>query len=333
MSEENAAPEVAETPIVETEAPVESEAIVKTSPETSEIASSLASEAAEDADLSPEEEAELEALVDEGLEDGDSAQEIAEMVETFKFKANGKDKEITLDWNDKEDIIRRLQLSEAAQPAMQKASEMEKLYETNQRRTKENPWEMLEELGLDPDELAEMRIQDRIEEMKKTPEQIAQEAMEQELAELREKFKLEKEEKEKSEYERLQVEQEKELEDQITQAIDATTQLSRSPYVVKRIADGMLHAMDNGFEDVTAQQIAPLVEKEIREEIQNMMDNMPSEYMEEFFGKKAMEKLRKQRLAKGKKIKQAKKIEETAKPAPKAEPRKRMTMKEFMKRK
>jgi hypothetical protein len=331
MSEENAATEVVENSIVENpendsvsedasiEAPVEDSA-------------DIAAEAAEEADLSPEEEAELEAIIDEAQEEGADAEDVVKLVETFKFKSNGKEKEVTIDWKDKASIIKQLELAAAAQPAMQKASEMEKLYEENQRRTKENPWDVIKELGLDPDELAEMRIQQRIDEMKKTPEQLAQESMEKELQELRDKVKKEKEDKEAAEFARLQQEQEKELENDIMEAIDATTQLSRSPYAIKRIADTMLHAMDNGYKDVTAKQVAPLVEKEIRNEIQSMIDNMPSEYMEEFFGKKAMEKLRKNRLAKAKQIKNAKKITETAKPQPKEEKKERISMKDFMKR-
>ena len=319
MSEENVAVE----PVEENVAPAE---------ESQEIETEVQDVDVED-DLTPEEEAELEAMVDESIEDGDSAEQIQEMIETFKFKANGKVKEVTLDWNNKEDIIRRLQLAEAAQPAMQKAAEYEKNFDLERKRLQEDPWAVLEELGIDPDELSESRIQQRIDQMKKTPEQIEQEKMEAELIELRAKIKKEKEEKEAENYKRLQAEQEKEISEQIEAAIDSTTQLSRSPYVVKRIADTMLYAMDKGYHDVTAQSVAPLVEKEIREEIRSMMENMPTELMEEFMGKSAMEKLRKSRLMKAQKIRAAKKIEETVKPVEKKEEKtETLTMKDFLRR-
>lgn len=321
MSEENVAAPAVEEPI----APIVEDAEIQPEIET-EVP-------AQEEELSAEEEAELEAMIDESLEDGDSNEEIKEMIETFKFKANGKEKEVVLDWNNKEDIIRRLQLAEAAQPAMQKASEYEKTIDQDRKRLQEDPWAILEELGLDADTLAEERIQNRINQMKKTPEQIAQEKMEAELNELRGKFKKEQEAKEEENYKRLQMEQEKEISEQIETAIDATTQLSRSPYVVKRIADTMLYAMDKGYNDVTAQQVAPLVEKEIREEIRSMMDNMPTELMEEFMGKNAMEKLRKNRLSRAKSIKTAKKIEEVVKPSEsKQEKEEKMSMRDFLKR-
>ena len=107
--------------------------------------------------------------VEEAIEEGASTEEVKELIETFKFKADGKDKEVTLDWNNKEDIIRRLQMAEAAPGALKRAAEIEKAYKNDVGRLQNDPWKVLEELGLDPDQLAEARITKQIEQMQKTP--------------------------------------------------------------------------------------------------------------------------------------------------------------------
>ncbi len=117
---------------------------------------------------------ELAADVEAAIEDGASEAEIKEMVETFKIKVNGEEKDVQLDWNDKDDIVRRLQMAEAGHGAMQHSAELERLFEQKMQSLYSNPWEMLKEIGLDPDELAETRIQEQIAQLQKSPEQIAQ---------------------------------------------------------------------------------------------------------------------------------------------------------------
>lgn len=240
----------------------------------------------------------VEDAVEEAIEEGASAEEIKEIIETFKFKANGQDKEVTLDWNNKEDIIRRLQMAEAAQPAMQRASELEKNFERSIQELMDNPWETLSELGLDPDALAEARIQQKIEELQKSPDQLAQEARDAELEELRQKLKSQEEEKEAIEIQQLQQAAEVDLDNEITEALSSTTELPKSPYVVKRIADAMMSAMKNGHDDVSAKDVLPWVEKEINEEMQQLFSAMPDKVLEKYIGSKAIDRLRQGRLAK-----------------------------------
>ena len=79
MSEENVAAEAVEeiaAPVEETQEEVQIEPIIEENVEVEET-------------LSSEEESELEAMVDESLEDGDSIEDIKEMIETFKFLVSG----------------------------------------------------------------------------------------------------------------------------------------------------------------------------------------------------------------------------------------------------
>ena len=293
MTVETTTPEVQDTTPVPEESPETQEESTNTeeSQESSQEESSE-SEAVETPEVESSNEEESESSEPLNKEE---KQEVKEMIKKLKIKVNGKEDEVELDLNDEEKLREMAQWAKAGRMSLQDKAEIEKSWEAYQRELKDDPWTKLQELGLDPDELAEMRIQQRIEEMAKSPEQKAQEAMEKELEALRNQIK-EKEDKEKQiEMERMQKEAEVEIEADIKEALGSTT-LPSSQYVIKRVADAMLFAMDNGYEEITASQVIPIVEKEIRKEIQDTIDSLPTEVMEEFIGKKSLERLRQNRL-------------------------------------
>lgn len=277
---------------------------------------SAAESIAEAAEANPE-AAEAASEIQDAIEDGASAEEIKELIETFNIKVNGQEKAVTLDWNNKEDIIKRLQMAEAGQSSMQRAAELERGFERSLQEILDNPWEALEELGFDPDELAEQRIQNRIAELQKTPDQVAQESRDRELEDLRQKLRTEQESREYVEFQKLQHEAEVDLDNQITEALSSTTELPKSPYVVKRIADAMLTAMENGRDDVTAKDVIPWVEKEINEELQGLFGAMPDKVLEQYLGNGTIDRLRQGRLSKMK-AQPAKTIRDSGTQAPAA---------------
>lgn len=236
--------------------------------------------------------------IQDALENGDiSPAEAKQMIKQFKLKVGGK--EITREVNLSDDNYLRdqLQLAEMSRIKMQESAELKKAYQSELARLKSKPWEVLKDIGLDPDELAEMRIQERIEQMKKSPEQIEKEKIQLELEQARQEAKQLKEEKERIEMERLQQQAAVQIEDEIVKALDAHKTLPRSQYVVKRIADSMLWAMNNGFNDVSAEDVVPLVEKEMREELNRLYDEMPEEALEAYIGRKNIDRMRKKRVA------------------------------------
>lgn len=238
--------------------------------------------------------ADVEAAVDEGASD----EQIQELIETFKLKVNGEDREVTLDWNDKEDIIRRLQMAEAGQSAMQRSAELERNFDSGIQNIMDDPWAALEEMGFDVDAMAEERIQQQIQQLQKTPEQVAQEERDTELESLRQQIKDQEEKRNDAEYQRVEQEASINLDQEITSALSATTDLPKSSYVVKRIADAMLNAMDHGIEDITVAQVIPSVQKEINEEMQGLFSAMPDKVLEQYLGNKTLDRLRQGRLAK-----------------------------------
>ena len=232
--------------------------------ETPEVAPEV-EETAVESETSTETEAEaVEEVIAEKVESGEVTEEEAkEMIRTLKFKANGQEMEEELPFDIAPEHLEYLQkkFSQAAggQEAHRSKAEIEKKYEDGLKKLKENPWASLEELGLDPDQMAEMRIQQRIEEMQKSPEELEQDALRTELAELKREKEENETQRKDAEFARLQKEAEVEMTSQIEEAITAQTNLPNSPYVLKRMADSMVWALDNGYENVKAADIAPLV--------------------------------------------------------------------------
>lgn len=279
-------------------------------------------EAIEASDESPETVEELEEAVEQAQEDGASAEEIASMIKEFELKVNGKTINKKIDLSDEEAVKRELQKAYAGQQAMQKSAELEKIYAQEIERLKADPFSVLEELGLNPDELAELRIQQRIEEMKKSPEELAREQMQRELEEARQKLREQEDRAKEAEFAKMQEEAARALDEEISTALDAHTTLAASPYIVKKVADTMMWAMDNGFDDVTANDVLDTVEAEVKKEISSMMSQLPEEVMEAYLGQKNLDRLRQKRIKSAQQTKNVSNLKkEVAKEVPKEEPK------------
>jgi len=240
--------------------------------------------------------ADAQAEIEEALESGDT-KEAQKLMKKYELKVRGKTVTREYDLSDDDFMKSQFQLAEVARVEMQNSAELKKAYQKELERFKAKPWEVLKELGFDPDEMAEMRIQQRIEEMKKSPEQLEQEELREELRVARAEAKQNKEEKESIERQKMQEQASVQINDEIGRAISAHKSLPNSPYIVKRVADSMLWAMNNGFEDVTAEDVVPLVEQEMRSEMGQLYDEMPEELLENFIGKKNIDRMRKRRVA------------------------------------
>ena len=280
---------------------------------------------------------ELKEEIEEAIEDGASEEEIANMIREYTLKVNGKEKKVTLDLSNEEDIIRKLQLAEASQVAMQERRELEKTYEKEVENLLKDPFKVLEELGLDPLQLAEERLRSEVEERKKSPELREKERIERELAEARAELKRQQEEAETARMTQLEQQAAQELNTEIERALDAHPKLPRSQKTVTRIADHLLWAIENADnlginpDDITVEDVIPSVEKEIREELQSFMKELPEEVMEEYIGQQNLERIRKKRLSTHK-TESAKDVKPTSKSVESkksSEPKKRVRSKDY----
>lgn len=252
----------------------------------------------ETAPVESETQEDFEQEVQQAIDEGASQEEIVNMVKKFQLKVNGKTIEKELDLSDEKTVQRELQMAAAGRQAMQDIASLKKEYEAQLRRLQENPWEVLEEFDLDPDELAEQRIRQKVENLKKTPEQLEQERINKELTEAREKLRRYEQEQEAKRQAEEDAKLAQEIENEIIEALDAHQTLPKSAKTVSRITDALVWAMDWAEEQglpqdsVSVNDVISVVEEEMREEIRELMDNADEMMLEEYIGKKNLDRLK-----------------------------------------
>jgi hypothetical protein len=239
----------------------------------------------------------LQDQIAEAKASGASKKEIQKMIEKFELKVNGKNVVKEIDLSDKEAIKRELQLAHAGRQTMQEMAELKKIYSQEIERLRSDPFSVLQELGIDPDELSYSHLERKVQEAQKSPEEQERDRLQKELEQLRGKAKQEEERRIQAEQSRLQEQAAQQLDDEIDTALDEYKHLPRSPRVVKHIASVMMWALDNGMPDVTVKDVLPTVEKELKREISDIIENLPEEFIEEFIGQRGMDRLRKKRVA------------------------------------
>lgn len=264
----------------------------------------------EDTEVSSDESINTEDATDEELEevlDSDEAtdeekEEAAiELKKRMVFKINGKEVEKEIDLSDEEGLRELLQKGFAADEKFQSASAKEKKVVEFAQLIQKNPLKALEAAGHDMEKLATEYMEQRIADMQKSPEQKRLEELEAKIQEERERNEMLEREKQEAEQARAQEEYSRQLDTEITEALQSS-ELPKSPYVVKRIAETLMIAMDEGYEDVSVSDILPYVEKQIKGEIRQMFEAMPEEVIEKTLGNNVSDKLRKRRLSRQKKV-------------------------------
>lgn len=298
MSESTATPEATPTEAAASE-------ILNTLPEDNNepSAKKSAKSAMEEAEsLINGEDADEEELEDGDLEEEEEDSEDEKKAEKeakkkWKLKVGGKEVEI----EDENELIKRAQMGYSAEQKWQEAAQMKKELEGFIGTLQNNPTKALEMMGFDVDELAKSHLENRIQEMQKSPEQLEKERLQKELEEIRQEREKEKEESRNRELRQMQEKYAVEVETQISDALDTMKTLPKSPYTVKRIADAMILAFQSGKYDVTANDVLPIVEKQIKAELQEMFGVMPEELIEAVVGKENFNRVRKKRVSRAKK--------------------------------
>lgn len=216
----------------------------------------------------------------------------------YSPKVNGRVKDIEFDPSNDEEVLKYLSKAMAADEKFQEAASLRKNVEMLVNELRSNPRGVLShpELGLDLKKFAQDILNEEIEELQKTPEQKELEKLKKELSDKDARLKQEEELKRTAEMQRLEEQAFKQFDEDITSALEKST-LPKSPYVVKRIADTMIEAVNMGYKDVTVFDIMPIVENQINGEMQGMFGAMPEEVMEKLIGKENLNRLRKKRLS------------------------------------
>jgi hypothetical protein len=260
-----------------------------------------AEESAEDGEESSEEsseEGEKSAKAGEGKEKSKkkAEKELERRIKKLKLKVDGKEIEEELDLDDDERLIRELQMAKMGQKRAQEKADLEKQVRAFFDAFQKDPFAAMTELGFQPEQVIDEYINKQLEQAKKTPEQIEKERLETELQRLKSEREREKEELRAKELERLQ-QQEFERYDMLMEQALTKSQLPKTPYTVKKIADYMLVALEAG-KDVSPEDVIPLVQEEMNSDLKEMFASLPEDTIEALLGEQVLNKLRKRRVAK-----------------------------------
>jgi hypothetical protein len=267
----------------------------------------------------------------------EKAAEVKNMKKKYQLKVNNKMRDIELDLGNDEEVQKYLQKAMGADERFQEAATVRKQMEQLINELKTNPMAILKHkaLGLDVRKLAEQVMNEEIEELSLTEEQKKIRQLEASLKEREDRDKTREEELQQARREQLEQAAADELDKGISDALNASN-LPKSPYVVKRVTDAMITAIELGYKNVTVDQVMPFVEEQMMGELQRLFEEAPEDtadkLLERFVGKKSLDRYRSNKVKKArakaptetasKIVDSGKKVEATTKDKNKAEEKK-----------
>lgn len=230
----------------------------------------------------------------------------AKKIKALKLKVDGKELEEVLPFEIDENpeivdyLTKQLQLSKVSQKRMSEKAQLERELSSFFDALRNNPKEILSNpnLSIDLKKLAAEVIEEDIINSQKSPEQLEKEKLEKELRDAKAQLEKEKEDFKRKEFERLQEQAYEQYDIQMTKALESSD-LPKSPAVIKKMADYMLIAIQRGI-NVTPEDVLPIVREEIQNDIKQMFSLMPEDVVEQMVGKDNFNKIRKKNLAKAK---------------------------------
>jgi hypothetical protein len=231
---------------------------------------------------------------------------IKKAIKSLKLKVDGKEfsEDLPFELPDSPEAVeymqRQLQMAKMGQNRAQYASNIEREVKSFVENLRKNPRAVLSDptLGVDLKNLAKEIIEEEIANAQKSPAQLEKEALEKQIRELKEHQEKSKKEFDQREFERLQEVATEQYDIQMSKALEGSD-LPKSPYVIKKMADYMLLGLQNGV-DISAQDVLPLVREEIQEDLKQMFQVMPDEVVEKLVGKDKIASIRKKAIARSK---------------------------------
>lgn len=222
--------------------------------------------------------------------------EVAEAAEQalnrkFKVKVDNQETEV-----DESELIAGYQRAKAAAKRFEDAAKMKKEAEQLAERLKKNPRDVLKNAGIDLKQFSEEVLNEFIEEESLTPEEKKSRDLERRLREYEDKEKKINEAKEQEEHAKLLKQYEDDYTKNITTALE-TSGLPKTPYTVKRMAQYMARALDQGIE-VDAKDVVAYVKEDYMNDIKQLFSSSNADLLTQLLGKENTDKLRKAELAK-----------------------------------
>jgi len=291
------------------------------------------SESSESVEVQAETEEELESEIEQAIEEGASEEEVKNMIRQFTLKVNGKEYIKKIDLSNEDEVQKELQLALAGRHAMQRSAELEKAYRNDINRLKSDTASVLKELGIDPLQFSSSFIEKYLEESQKDPAELEREQKIKEYEMLKAENERLKKEREEEQRRNQMAEVEKELETDIISALEGDSELPVNPEVIAMVADSMLWAMSNGFDDITAKDVLPTVKAELQKKFRTVASSLKSPAaLKALLGDDILNNLREERVQQAKKqIKIVNNLKETSSPSKTEEkPRQKISLKDFM---
>lgn len=232
--------------------------------------------------------------------------EAKKMLKELKIKFDGKEytEKLPFEIPDEPDSIKymqdQLQMNRLARTRAQEATEIKNQVDAFLKELKSNPQRVLTDprIGIDIKKMAVDILEKEVADSKKSPEQLEREKLQAQLKEMQEQREQERKELQEREFSRLQEQEFERYDTMITKAIE-TSDLPKSPYIVKKIADYMLMGLTNNI-DVSPEDVMPLVRDEMTNDLKEMFAIMPDEVIEGIVGKDVINRIRKKSVAKAK---------------------------------
>ena len=260
-----------------------------------------------DAADAAEEAASTEEAAKPAVKDAKSAKKVEKAIENrikkLKLKVDGKEIEESLDLDNDEELVRHLQMSKMGQKRAQEKADLEKQVKAFFEAFDKDPFAAMKELGKDPNKAIDDYINQQMEQARKSPEQLAKEQLERELQMLKSEREREKQELQNKELERMQQAAFQQYDIEMEKAL-TTSDLPKTPYTVKKMADYMLVALQAGY-DVKPADVVDIVREEMSNDLKEMFASMPEDKVEMLLGEQMINKLRKRRVAKAAAAQQA----------------------------
>lgn len=243
-----------------------------------------------------------EQSADAGSEQEAVEEQIKELKKKLKLKVDGEEWEEEIDLNDENRLTRALQKEKAFDKRSQEWSQYKNNVNQFVETLKNDPLDSLSKIGVDVEGVLENYMNKLLEESELTPEQKAQRQMEEELTQLRQEKERLAKEKENAELERLRNENAAKIEGDILAAMKKADTIlpDDSSWVHRKISEAMLFAIKNGYPQVKASDVIPIVQGEYVREMQRMFDRFPEEVIEMLVKKENLDRVRKKRVKRNK---------------------------------
>lgn len=309
------------------------ESSMEATSESVESSESSNEESSSGIEVQAETEQELEQEIEQAMEEGASEEEVKNMIREFTLKVNGKEYRKKIDLSNEDELQKELQLALAGRQAMQRSAELERAYKNDLSRLKSDTASVLAELGIDPLQFSSSFIEKYLEDSQKDPAELEREKKLKEYEELKVENERLRKEREEASREAIKSQIEKEIETDIISALDSDPDLPADPEVIVMVADVMLWAMSNGYEDITAKDVLPTVKAELQRKFRTVASSLKSPAaLKALLGDDILNNLREERVQQAKQqVKSVNALKEPTAPAKKDEaPAKKLKLSDFM---